>query len=139
MSIALDFSDMFRQAPREQSESTVKPTAGSPECAIGSNDENAAPTAAADMKSWVQSTLRSLNLTVKDEDLPSGSLSVWQRLLTERLQWQNQSQSVVEENIVLRRKFENLDREKTGMKTQIDGLLQVIILLFSLIILQCPH
>ena len=130
MSIALDFSDMFRQAPEQQS-----PAGGHGE-KIGWTDnvENESPiTDNTDLHSWVKTTLKSMNFSVKDEDLTQSSLEMWQRLLSERMHWQNQSQSVIEENISLRRKYENLDREKSALQSLVEGLQQVVLLLITLL------
>ena len=121
MGVSLDFSDMFRQTskPRNQvQENSVEEN----------NDENVAPQeieGSSDVKSWVEYHLKSLNIEIKDEDFTSSSLTIWQRLLQERQQWQNQSQAVSEENMSLRRKYDNIDREKTALKVTVDGLQQV--------------
>lgn len=124
MSIALDFSDMFRQAPEKKPATSIPDNTLPRDVSVES--ENIPPSAEAnDVSSWVKSTLGSLNFVVKDEDLNPSSVSMWQRVLTERLHWQNQCQAVMEENISLRRKFDSLDREKTALKTQVETLSQV--------------
>lgn len=123
MSIALDFSDMFRQAPERPANATASFAATHD---AENNVENICPASdSTDLHSWVKNTLKSMNFSVKDEDLTANSLQIWQRVLFERLHWQNQSQSVVEENISLRRKYEILDREKNALKNQLEGMQQV--------------
>lgn len=120
---------MFRHAPDQQSTSQ---SCESP--ADKSDTENVIPPMDSnDLHSWVKNTLRSMNYSLKDEDLTAASLQVWQRVLFERLQWQNQSQSVTEENISLRRKYEILDREKCALKGQVECNQQVNICMKSIV------
>lgn len=97
MSVALDFSDMFRQQNAGSSASLAKKRdANNSDSAsdltrafqfeTAKSDENAPPgnSSRDDLRSWVRASLSALNMSgLKDEDLTDASLPVWQKLIND--------------------------------------------------------
>jgi hypothetical protein len=125
MSIALDFSDMFKsQTDKKVSDAHIEKISSEN---LFTENENIPPTTSNsdDLFCWVKNNLLALNYNVKDEQINESSLHLWQKIITERLHWQNQTQSVAEENAMLRRKVEQSEKDKTSLRLQIDNMHQV--------------